>query len=131
VVTARTQAACREKLELARQRDAGILQADKLTVAGYLTRWLEHKARQVKPRTTEIYRDAIARCIIPRIGRVPLAKLTALQVQTMVGELADQVGHTNPAFTMRLYTHLFDDDRRAAALSLADVLPARARSEPN
>jgi integrase len=45
--------------------------------------------------------------------------------------IADQVGHTNPAFTMRLYTHLFDDDRRGAALSMTDLLPARASSEPN
>ena len=37
--------------------------------------------------------------------------------------IADQIGHTDPAFTTRLYTHLFDDDRRGAAVSLLDMLP--------
>lgn len=33
--------------------------------------------------------------------------------------IADQIGHTDPAFTTRLYTHLFEDDRQAAAVNLA------------
>jgi integrase len=36
--------------------------------------------------------------------------------------IADQIGHTDPAFTTRLYTHLFEDDRQAAAVSLAEAL---------
>ena len=42
--------------------------------------------------------------------------------------IADQVGHTDPSFTTRLYTHLFDDDREAAAVNL-DELKAQGISE--
>jgi integrase len=37
--------------------------------------------------------------------------------------IADQVGHSDPAFTTRLYTHLFEDDITNAAVSLSAVLP--------
>jgi integrase len=44
--------------------------------------------------------------------------------------IADQIGHTNPAFTMRLYTHLFEDDRQAAAVDLVDLF-ATPSKDPN
>ncbi|MDQ3398787.1 MAG: site-specific integrase [Deinococcota bacterium] len=37
--------------------------------------------------------------------------------------IADQIGHTDPAFTTRLYTHLFEDDRQGAAVDLGGWLP--------
>jgi integrase len=40
--------------------------------------------------------------------------------------IADQIGHTDPGFTQRVYMHLFQDDRREAAVSLANVLSARS-----
>lgn len=36
--------------------------------------------------------------------------------------IADQIGHTDPSFTTRLYTHLFDEDRQAAGVNLKDAL---------
>jgi integrase len=36
--------------------------------------------------------------------------------------IADRVGHTDPAFTLRRYTHLFEAQRRQAALSMLDLL---------
>lgn len=33
--------------------------------------------------------------------------------------IADQIGHTDPAFTTRLYTHLFEEDREASAVDLS------------
>ncbi|MDT3681202.1 MAG: site-specific integrase [Truepera sp.] len=36
--------------------------------------------------------------------------------------IADRVGHTNPAFTLRQYTHLFEEQRLAAAVPLAKLL---------
>jgi integrase len=36
--------------------------------------------------------------------------------------IADRVGHTNPAFTLRQYTHIFDAQRRAAAVPLSELL---------
>ncbi len=36
--------------------------------------------------------------------------------------IADQIGHTDPAFTMRLYTHLFEEDRVEAGINLSQAL---------
>ena len=36
--------------------------------------------------------------------------------------VADRVGHTNPAFTLRQYTHLFEEQRLAAAVELDELL---------
>lgn len=36
--------------------------------------------------------------------------------------IADQVGHTDPSFTLRRYTHLFEDDREAAVVDLREHL---------
>lgn len=39
---------------------------------------------------------------------------------------ADQIGHTDPAFTTRLYAHLFQEDRQGAAVNLTAWLPKSA-----
>jgi integrase len=44
--------------------------------------------------------------------------------------IADQVGHADPSFTMRLYTHLFQDELENAAVNLGDWLP-KGRENPN
>lgn len=36
--------------------------------------------------------------------------------------IADQIGHTDPAFTLRLYTHLFEEDRAEAGINLSEAL---------
>ena len=36
--------------------------------------------------------------------------------------IADRVGHTDPSFTLRRYSHMFEDQRRAAAVSLDEML---------
>ena len=43
--------------------------------------------------------------------------------------LADRLGHARASFTLDTYTHLFDEQRAKAAVSLMDFLPAPA--EPN
>lgn len=91
-VTAKTQEACRKKLEeLKKQQAQGVLAVEKLTVAGYLERWLETKAKQVKPRTVYDYRYNITRYVNPKIGRLELAKLNPLIVQDMLNQIADSV----------------------------------------
>lgn len=39
--------------------------------------------------------------------------------------IADRVGHTSPAFTLRQYAHLFEEQRQAAAVPLSDLLKVR------
>lgn len=89
----RTQKEVRQKLDAIKQQVAqGTFSTAKLTVAEYLEQWLKEKSRQVKPRTIELYSHCVNAHIIPRVGRKQLAKLTPLNVQTMVGSIADEVG---------------------------------------
>ena len=36
--------------------------------------------------------------------------------------IADRVGHAKASFTLDIYTHLFEEQRLAAAVNLADML---------
>ena len=89
----KTQKEVRQKLDaLKQQLSQGTFSSSKLTVADYLEQWIKEKARQVKPRTEELYRHCINAHIVPRIGNKQLSKLTPLDVQRMVGSVADEVG---------------------------------------
>lgn len=61
---------------------------ERLTVAGYLERWL---AEIVKPKrrasTYRGYNVNVRRHIVPALGSVPLTKLTPLQVQRLLNDL--------------------------------------------
>lgn len=63
-----------------------------LTVKAYLERWLKEKARTVKPLTTQLYRYNVEKYVAPRLGRVQLTKLTPLQVQSAISDIADKAG---------------------------------------
>jgi integrase len=39
-----------------------------------------------------------------------------------VRTIADRIGHSDPAFTLRRYGHMFDEHRSAAAVNLSDLL---------
>jgi integrase len=60
----------------------------RLTVGGYLDRWLAAVGPALKPNTRRNYTMACVRWKA-RIGQVPLAKLTPLQVQLAVNDMAD------------------------------------------
>ena len=42
--------------------------------------------------------------------------------------IADRLGHTNVSFTMQVYTHLYDEQRREAAPNLAELIEAKKAS---
>lgn len=44
--------------------------------------------------------------------------------------VSDRLGHTDPAFTLRVYTHLYDEQRTEAAFDLTDLFPV-ASGGPN
>ncbi len=44
--------------------------------------------------------------------------------------ISDRIGHTDPSFTMRRYAHVIDDQRRAAAIPLLELLSRRSTA-PN
>lgn len=60
---------------------------ERLTLRQYLERWLEQSAKpSLRPRTYEGYRDHVNKHIVPALGHIQLAKLTAQDVQTLLNE---------------------------------------------
>ncbi len=84
---AETEREVRKKLRLAlRELAAGQpLPNDRLTVAGFLTRWLEETAKpSVRPKTYAGYRGVVRDHLLPELGRIRLAKLTPSDVQHLL-----------------------------------------------
>jgi integrase len=73
-----------------------------------------------------IWNRLLASSGVPRVRIHDLRHLN-VSLRRKLGQdaklIADQVGHSDPAFTTRLYTHLFEDDIASAAVSLSAVLP--------
>jgi integrase len=68
---------------------------EKQTVSTYLTAWLQYKVKPSKRTTTYEGYESICRVhIIPSIGRKPIAKLTAMDVQAMMSTMLE--GGTSP-----------------------------------
>ena len=93
-VYGKTQAEVLDKLDkVKRQLSDGTFSDTKLTVSDYLDKWLQEKERTLKPTTIERkYRYCLDKHIKPRIGKVGLEKLKPMQVQSMVGDIADAAG---------------------------------------
>ena len=73
-----------------------------------------------------------------KVPTVRLHDLRHLHVSLLVKQgfdpraIADRVGHTDPAFTMRRYAHMFEEQRQAAAMNLTDLLrPKGTPATPN
>jgi len=73
----RTMKETKARLDKARaERDAGTLVLDHMTVAAWLTHWLDKvAARNLKPQTTRGYRGYLTRWLIPQLGRHRLTTL--------------------------------------------------------
>ena len=82
-------AALREKL---RQIDAGIvIQSRRMTVDAFLDESIEKAAKQrLRPRTLLDYKEKLKRYVRPLVGMRRLDRLTPLDVQGMISELAER-----------------------------------------
>ena len=78
-----------ELTRLLAQRDAGsYVDPTKMTLAEYLHHWLPPVVeRRIGKRTAARYRQIVERNITPRLGHVPLRKLTAAHIEAFEGEL--------------------------------------------
>lgn len=89
VSSKRKQTAAQKLAALRRELEArGNLPTENTKVSEWANAWLERL--DVKPRTTEAYRSNLDRLILPAIGRVPLAKLTAGHVRQMLADITDR-----------------------------------------
>jgi len=123
-VSGKTQAEALAKVaEIKQQLASGTFSDTKLTLEQYLEQWLASKEHSVKPRTVEAYRYAIEKYVTPCVGRKRLDKLTPLDVQKMVSDLAAGVG-VRTANQCR--TVLYSDMKQAIRWQLVARNPVEA-----
>ena len=98
--TSRTKAGALKKLRKARSDldSLGAVPVKGTPLAEWLDKWLEEIAKPtLKPRTYADYRSVISKHLRPRMGRVPLSKLTPGHVRAMHREVqeATSLGNAN------------------------------------
>lgn len=112
------------------KRDAGIQEAKlgviapahRQTVAAFLHQWIEHSvAPNLSPRTVERYRGIVARHIVPELGKLPMAKLTAQHIARLYAEKAAAL---SPASVRYIHAVLRGAMQQAVSYRLLAVNPA-------
>jgi integrase len=74
--------------ELVLQREAGVIAPGaRETMARFLTTWLEGVRPTLRPRSWDRYEEHVRLHLIPMLGRIPLARLSPMDVQRAHNEL--------------------------------------------
>jgi integrase len=98
------------------------------TVSEYLMGWLDETAATVKPSTIHTYAGVVARHLVPDLGAIPLAKLSARDVQTLYGRLLGR--GLSPSSVRLAHSVLHRALDRAVALRLVVTNAADAAKQP-
>jgi integrase len=77
------------RIRLLHQRDTGFdVEPGRLTVGGFLERWLKDYAQaRTAPKTSRRYAELLRLHVTPVIGNIPLAKLKPMHIQAVQGEI--------------------------------------------
>ena len=89
-VLAKTQKDCKEKLKRAIEENSKVdtVKAEQYTVGQWMDVWFENCAKiKVRPSSHKTYRGYIDNHIKPNIGKVPLSKLSSLDLQKLYKKL--------------------------------------------
>ena len=89
-VLAKTQKDCKEKLKRAIEENAKVdaIRAEQYTVGQWMDVWFENCAKiKVRPSSHKTYRGYIDNHIKPGIGKIPLNKLSSLDLQKLYKKL--------------------------------------------
>jgi integrase len=88
-VTADTERDAKRRLrELVAQHEAGIIAPDgRETMARFLTSWLDGVKPTLRPRSWDRYEEHVRLHLIPTLGRIPLVRLSPMDVQRANNEL--------------------------------------------
>ena len=89
-VLGRTQAEAKSKLKAAIEetKSLDVTKTGKYTVGAWMDEWFENYAKiKVRPSSHQTYRGYIDNHIKPNIGKVPLEKLTSLELQKFYKKL--------------------------------------------
>ena len=92
-VLGKTQAEAKAKLKQAIEEAKGLdtAKVGRYTVGQWMKVWFEHYAKiKVRPSSHQTYRGYIDNHIKPDIGKVPLEKLTSLELQKFYKKLLEQ-----------------------------------------
>jgi integrase len=65
---------------IADTRGGAAASPERITVAEYLARWVEHMRPLVSPKTHQRYGDLVRNNLTPALGATPVAKLNAMQI---------------------------------------------------
>lgn len=87
----------------------------------------------LEPRNFDrVWYDLLRKSELPRIRFHDLRHFhVSLLIQRGLDPrtVADRVGHTDPAFTLKRYSHMFEAQRRAAGISLLGLLEAESEED--
>lgn len=89
---------------LARRLEASHPDSERLTVAAFVERWLDHKRPQVQPSTMYTYEQVLRQHLVPAVGKARLSRVTASGLQAVVDRVGDAVGPA-AADKLRRYSH--------------------------
>lgn len=92
-VLGKTQAEVKEKLKKALEecKKVDITRTGKYTVAGWMEEWFENVAKlKVRPSSHQTYRGYIDHHIAPNIGKIPLEKLSTMDLQKLYRKLMNK-----------------------------------------
>ena len=92
-VLGRTQAEAKMKLKAAIEetKSLDITKAGKYTVGAWMDEWFENYAKiKVRPSSHQTYRGYIDNHIKPNIGKIPLEKLTSLELQKLYKKMLEK-----------------------------------------
>jgi integrase len=105
-----------------------LLDAGNLTVAEYLTNWLESEKESVR-ESTHIRREQVLRLhVYPNIGHLRLSKLNALHVQRLYSKKLDE--GLKPGTVRLIHADLSKALQKAVRWRLVSVNVARAATPP-
>ena len=127
-VLGKTQAEVKEKLAkaVAEAESVDVRRADEYTLGTWLQTWYELYAKpHLRFSTAEYYRRGIELHITPRIGDIPLKKLTGRDLQWLYKDLQETGGSAK----RRRTSNLVSATRRSAAFTRCCTTPSTARSK--
>lgn len=104
------------------------LDPGRLSVADYMTRWLEHTKTRVRPSTWRRYDSLVRLHIVPAIGGVKLRKLRAAHVQKVLDGMLN--AGAAPRSVVMAYRIMSAALRRAVKWGLVAANPAAGAQAP-